>query len=66
MAKRLNHGNLSFKTFGKEIESAGSPDKFPQSIDEMQKEIDECDLCQNLKPGFCVYHNYGHSHFTNN
>lgn len=55
MTTRLNHENLSFKSWGKETETCGVECKQIQSIQELQKEIDECELCQNLK-GYCHWH----------
>ena len=57
MARRLNHGHLMFKTFGRECESSGcGKDHRQQSIQELKKEIDECDLCQKIGLCRCAYH----------
>ena len=56
MAKRLNHENLSFK-LSKPHESWGTGfERQPMSIMDIQKEIDECDICQKMGCGFCVDH----------
>ena len=57
MGKRLNHENASFKLDYDNHEPAGGNDYHPQSIQELQKEINECDLCRNL-PGdeLCMWH----------
>ena len=59
MTKRLNHENRIFKVTGssaKESEPSGRMDYFPQSVQELKKEIDECDLCKLNGPCSCAYH----------
>ena len=69
MGTRLNHENLSFKLGFDNYESAGSNDYYPQSIQELQTDIDKCELCQKLKPGYCYWHEQeifgGRKHFNN-
>jgi len=69
MGRRLNHENLSFKLGSDNHRPAGSNDHYPQSIQELQTEIDKCDLCQNLKPKYCYWHKQliagGEGYFTN-
>jgi len=54
MAK-LNHENLAFK-LSKPHESCGSFERYPMSLEEIQKDINECDVCKKLKYSFCIYH----------
>ena len=69
MPSRLNHENLSFKLGFDNYRQAGSNDYYPQSIQELQNEIDECELCQKLKPEYCIWHEEkidgGEEHLTN-
>lgn len=56
MAKRLNHENLALKLLSKKSSPCGSVDIPPMSLDEIQKDIDECKICAGLNHSFCIWH----------
>ena len=60
MARRLNHADPMFKTYGRKcIYPGGMKDTYPETVDEIKEEIRECNSCLCSPPGcFCPEHEW--------